>query len=501
MDAEVVIAGAGPVGLTAAIELGRRGVETVVIEPRERVSHARPRCKTVNVRTMEHLRRWGIASRLRARAPLSPEWSSEIVFCTSLTGHELSRFSGVLGLRSEGDRFPELGQQAPQYVLEELLREVARELAPVTLVTRARVTGVTQTDDEVRLTADDDSEIAAEYALGCDGARSVVREAIGSAYEGGIAPRPNFGITFEAPGLWKLIRHGPAVHYWIVNAEAPGLMGPLDTRGTWWAMAIGIDRETGERDPCRLIDGLAGVPVDARVLSTDPWTARMQLVDRARRGRVFLAGDAAHLNPPFGGHGMNTGFGDAVDLGWKLAAVLRGWGGPTLLESYESERRPVQKRVIEAAEKNNRTLATELLAPDLDVDSDAGTRARAAAARKIQASKHAEFHALDLVLGIPYDNSPVIASGGGRLPHRWLEDGRSLYDLLGPDFTLLAGEHQPAIDGLLAAARRRRVPMRVLRLPHQRGCVLVRPDQHVAWQGEAAPADPLALIDQVRGAA
>ena len=339
-EAQVVIAGGGPVGLAAAIEFGRRGIATVVIEPRTEVSHARPRCKTVNVRTMEHLRRWGIADRLRERAPLPVDWTTDIVFCTSLSGHELSRFTGVLGLAQEGDRFPEVGQQAPQYVLEELLREIVSELEPCTLLTGWRVTGVAQDGDRVLVAVDDGDRhrttVAGEYALGCDGPRSAVRTAIGSAYVGEMALRPNFGITFRAPRLWDEIRHGPAIQYWVINADVPGLVGPIDRNGTWWAMAIGIDRETGERDPGALVDGLAGTAVDATVLATDPWTARMQLVDRAHRGRVFLAGDAAHLNPPFGGHGLNTGVGDAVDLGWKLAAVLDGWGAPGLLDSYEA---------------------------------------------------------------------------------------------------------------------------------------------------------------------
>src|SRR6476619_8265724 len=143
---QVLIAGGGPVGLAAAVELARRGIECLVIEPRVTVSHARPRCKTVNVRTLEHLRRWGLADRLRERAPLPVAWSNEIVFCTSLTGFELSRFDGVLGLVLDGDRYPEVGQQAPQYVLEELLRDVVRELPASRLATGYTVTGVEQDD-------------------------------------------------------------------------------------------------------------------------------------------------------------------------------------------------------------------------------------------------------------------------------------------------------------------------------------------------------------------
>ncbi len=477
--------------------------------------------------------RWGIADRLRARAPLSPEFSSDIVFCTTLAGRELSRFTGVLGLELEGDRFPERGQQAPQYVLEELLRDVTDELDVCTLALGHRVVGLIQEPDHVVVeTADADgtpTTITADYVVGADGPRSTVRAQIGSDYVGEHALRPNYGMVFHAPLLWEHVRHGPAVQYWTVNPDAPALLGPLDRVGTWWIIAFGVDRETGEREQKKIIEAAAGTPLDATVLSTDPWTARMQLVDRARHDRVFLAGDAAHLNPPFGGHGLNTGVGDAVDLGWKLAAVLQGWGGPRLLDSYDAERRPVQDRVITAAAENMKTLSSELLSPDLDAGTGAGEAARAAAHRRIQETKHAEFHALDLVLDLEHDGSPVIsyradhdegeaagARAGARLEHAWLADGASLYDVLGPSMTLLvipdraAAATAPVEDAVAAlerAAAERGVPLRVVELPgretaerYRARLVLVRPDQYVAWCGDDAPCDPLALIDRIRGA-
>jgi 2-polyprenyl-6-methoxyphenol hydroxylase-like FAD-dependent oxidoreductase len=528
---QVLIAGGGPVGLAAAVELGRRGIECVVIEPRAVVSHDRPRCKTINIRSMEHLRRWGIAERLRERAPLSVAWSQDIVFCTSLVGHELSRFTGVLGLADQGERSPEVGQQAPQYVLEELLRDVADELPSVTLATGHRVLGLEQDDDGVSVTVQDEaggqSLIAAEYVLGCDGPRSVVREAIGAAYVGEQALRPNLGMVVRAPELLARIVHGPAVQYWILNRSAPSIMGPIDLHGTWWIVAFGVDRETGQRDAQRIIEGAVGTSIDATVISSDPWTARMQLVDRARDRRVFLAGDAAHLNPPFGGHGLNTGLGDAVDLGWKLAAVLQGWGGPRLLDSYEPERRPIQTRVIAAAAANNSVLATDLLTAEIGASGAAGDRARTAAHLDIQAAKRAEFHALSLVLDLAYEHSPVIAADGpglelgddddpvaqarpgARLPHVWIGSGQPIHDELGDGMTLLAFEsgHEAEIAQVQVVARDRGVPLRVVHRPDRdlrvrlaAGLVLVRPDQHVAWCGDRMPADVAHLIDLVRGA-
>ncbi|MFF7334985.1 FAD-dependent monooxygenase [Streptomyces sp. NPDC008150] len=520
---QVLIAGGGPVGLAAAVELGRRGIDCLVVEVRTTVSRARPRCKTLNVRTMEHLRRWGLAERLRERAPLPTSWSQDVVFCTSLTGRELSRFTGVLGLAPEDDRFPELGQQAPQYVLEEVLREAVEEILPGRLVLGSKVVGVSQDDARVTVTVENGAGahtvVTADHVIGCDGPRSVVRDEMGARYVGGEALRPNFGMVFQSPGLWEHVAHGPAVQYWVVNPTAPALVGPLDRTGTWWVIGFGVDRETGEREARQIIDAVAGRPVQATVLSSDPWTARMQIVDRMRRGRVFLAGDAAHLNPPFGGHGLNTGIGDAVDLGWKLAAVLKGWAGPDMLDSYEAERRPVQERVIREATANMRVLSTELLADNLDADHPAGAQARRAAGARIQETKKAEFHSLDLVLGLRIATSPLIpaqpghadgpACTGARLPHLFLEDGRSLYDLLGADLTLLALDQNVSVTPFEEAAILRNVPLTVVRLPGPAAggyagrlgarLALVRPDQVVAWLGDKAPDDALALVGVVCG--
>ncbi len=518
---QVVVAGGGPVGLAAAVELGRRGITCLVAEPRPEVSHARPRCKTVSARTMEHLRRWGIAGRFRERAPLPVSWSQDIVFCTSLAGHELSRFTGVLGLALEGDRFPEPGQQAPQYVLEELLREVVSGLPTCTLATGIRVSAAGQSPAAVQVditdAAGERTTVEAEYLLGCDGPRSTIRDQIGARYVGDYALRPNFGMVFRSSNLWQRVRHGPAVQYWTVNDTTPAVMGPIDLNGTWWIIAFGVEADEGRRAARTIIDGAAGAPVDARILSDDPWTARMQLASCLRSGRIFLAGDAAHLNPPFGGHGLNTGIGDAVDLGWKVAAMLDGWGGTALLDSYELERRPVQDRIIREARENMRTLSTDLVAPHLDDDTADGEQARRRADEIIQETKTAEFHALDLVLGIGYDNSPLIAGElaprpgarpGVRLPHSWLGENRSLYDTLGAGLTLIVLDAATgAWEPMLTAASARRVPLDIVDLRQRKlqdrygaALILVRPDQHVAWRGDTPPESPEQIIDMARGA-
>jgi len=296
-----------------------------------------------------------------------------------------------------------------------------------------------------------------------------------------------------------------------VNDAAPALMGPLDLRDTWWIILFGVDEETGRERGAELLAAAIGADIDAHIVSTDPWIARMQLVDSARRGRVLLAGDAAHLNPPFGGHGLNTGVGDAVDLGWKIAAVLQGWGGDGLLDSYDAERRPVQDRVIAEATANMRVLSTDLTHPHLDHDSAEGDAARRRAADVIQQTKRAEFHALDLVLDISYASQVLVPAAGDdvvghRLPHLWLEPGVSLYDRLGDGFALL---HLGGDDGLgpwRDAAALLDVPLTMLdlrdrdeRARYGADAVLVRPDQYVAWRGSASDADPTAVLRTTTG--
>ncbi|MFG1928665.1 FAD-dependent monooxygenase [Cryptosporangium sp. NPDC048952] len=512
----VVVAGGGPVGLSLAVELGLRGVECLVVEPRRKPTRSRPRAKTLNTRTMEHFRRWGLADRLRATAPLPTSWSQDVSFGTTLLGPEITRFTGVLGLSDDGFS-PELGQQLPQYVLEDLLRAVVRELPACTLLLGSRVVAVDGDAVRINDAHGDVVDVRADYVVGADGARSTVREAIGARYEGNQALRPNTGVVFRSTELLHRLPHRPAVQTWLLNERTPGLMGPIDRTGTWWLIAFGVNGTSPDLDAVGLVQGALGEDLPVEIVSTDPWTARMELVDRARADRVFLIGDAAHLNPPFGGHGLNTGIGDAVDLGWKLAACLDGWGGPELLASHEAERRPLQQLVIAEATANMATLATELLTADLDAPGQRGALARARAAEHIVRAKTAEYFSLDLVLGHRYEASPILPPGaeptgqwavragrGRRLPHFWCGPGLALHDRLGSGYTVVAS---PAADiqPIVAAAWARRMPTTITRVtPDQSAAlgaeiVVVRPDQVVAWCGSEPPADADVLIDTLTG--
>ncbi|WP_370181665.1 FAD-dependent oxidoreductase [Rhodococcus wratislaviensis] len=516
----VLIAGGGPSGLAAALELAHHGVASLVVEPRVDVDAERPRAKTTNARTMTHLRRWGLADEVRAASPLPVEWAQDIVFCSTLLGHEITRFENGFQLDVATPTLaPERGQQAPQPVVETVLRKAVQRSELATLQLGARVTSLEDlADGTVRATVEGPGQtrtVVADYVLGCDGGASIVRESIGARFEGTSGERPNLSILFRAPGLAERVPFDGAVHHWVMAPGAAGIVGRLDLSDTWWAIVQGVDVRDEDVDATALVHSLIGEPVPVEIVATDPWVARMLLSDSYRKGRVFLVGDAAHLNPPWGGHGYNTCIGDAVNVAWKIAATLHGWAGPQLLDSYEAERRPVAARTIAEAGAQEKALAHHFSTVEIGQDGPAAEEARRRTAEAL-AVKKSEFHSLGLVLGYAYTDSPVIvpdgstppaedpveyvptACPGALLPHAWWGDGRSLYDVLGPEYTLVvldaAGSswHTAELDALTAKAAELGVPLTVLRLPDTDGSlgglfgapfVLVRPDQHVAWRG------------------
>lgn len=529
----VLIVGAGPVGLALAIELGHRSIPCVLIERNERVGYA-PRAKTTNVRTREHFRRWGIADTLRAASPFGMYYPSNVVFCTSLSGHELTRFENAMYCApGRNPLYSEHGQWIPQYTVEEVMREHAQSLPNVDLRFNTELTSFAQDGDRVQAVVRDlrqgqNITIEASFMVGADGSRSAVREGIGAKMEGTRGLSRNYNVVFKAPGLAEKQKHGPAIMYWQVNAEAPSLIGPMDQGDKWFFMPTGMKEGTKldvENAP-DLIRKATGIDLPYEVLSTDEWVASRLLANTYRDRRVFLAGDACHLHPPFGGYGMNMGVADGVDLGWKLAAVLQGWGGAQLLDSYELERKPVHNMVLDEAVANHAMLGNQLWKEGLDGDNAEGVAMRREVGAVIQAGKLREFTTLGVMLGYHYDNSPVIVSDGSPMPghdyinyvpssrpgslapHAWLHDGSSLYDHFGQGFTLLASKDAPseAIEQARLQARTAGVPLTVIQ-PDEAGIAelyptrftLIRPDQHVTWRADAWPHASVGLFEKISG--
>ncbi|MES2258140.1 MAG: FAD-dependent monooxygenase [Pseudomonadota bacterium] len=530
---EVLIIGAGPAGLAMAIELGSRGIACIVVERNERVGHA-PRAKTTNVRTREHLRRWGIAGKLAEAAPLGLDYPSNVKFVTRLAGHGLASFENAFYCDPTPNAlYSEHAQWIPQYTLEKVLKEHAQSLPGVTFRFEHELVSFEQDEHSVTATVRDLQgrrmrAIEADYLVGADGARSAVRIAIGAEMEGKYGLSRNYNIVFRAPGLAEAHPHGKAIMYWQVNTETPSLIGPMDTGDTWFFMPTNVpaDFKVDNAAAADLIRKATGIDLPYEVLSSDEWVASRLIADRYRQGRVLLVGDACHLHPPFGGYGMNMGVADSVDLGWKLAAVLRHWGGPGLLDSYQAERRQVHQRVMDEAVANHAVLGSELVRDGIEEDSASGAAMRTLVGATIKQIKGREFDTLGVVLGSRYDGSPIVvgdgsappaaqvsrfepsACPGGLAPHAWLEPGKSLYDSFGAGFTLLVcgDEREPDIEQAQIDAAAAGLPLTIampradgLRELYQARLALIRPDQHVAWRGDTWPTEGVALLRRVSG--
>ena len=501
-------------GLALAIELGSRGIRCIVVERNDRVGYA-PRAKTTNVRTRTHLRRWGIADQLAAASPFGIDYPSNVIFTTRLSGVELARFTDAFNTAPARNPFyPEHAQWIPQYKLEEVLRSHTATLGTVKILFNTEFESLTQDDAhiEARLRNISDStsfSVDAQYLVGADGARSKVREMIGATLSGRHGLSYNYNVIFRAPGLAQAHRHGPGIFYWQINADAPSALGPMDRDDVWFIGLIGLSRDT------RLTDDQArayivratGIDLPYEILSSDQWVASRLIADKYRDRRAFLAGDACHLHPPFGGYGMNMGIGDGADLGWKLAAVLQRWGGQELLDSYEKERKPVHEWIMDEAEANHAVLGKQLFQPGIEDEGEAGDAVRREVSETILASKKREFHTIGAVLGYCYQNSSVIANendtvkiDAGRYepssqpgclaPHLWLSGDQSLYDCFGPGFSLLTRRPERTEEAV-QQARELYVPLTVVTLPEESRPLypseftLVRPDQHVCWRGES----------------
>jgi 2-polyprenyl-6-methoxyphenol hydroxylase-like FAD-dependent oxidoreductase len=543
LQADVLIVGAGPVGLTLAMDLVGRGVKVAICEIRRYAEPPNVKCNHVAARTMEQFRRLGVAQKVR-NAGLPPEHPNDVVFRTAVTGTELTR----IPIPCRRDRYsetegpdawwptPEPPHRITQIFLEPILLEHAAALPGVTLLNRTQVTAFTQTPDGVQATALDletgeERRISARYLVGCDGGASTVRKQIGASLEGTAVIQRVQSTYIRAPQLAALIPGQPAWCYYSVNPRRCGTMFTIDD-GQTWLVHNHLNPDEPEFDSVDrdwAIRQILGVGPDFRyeVISKEDWVGRRLVANRFRDRNVFIAGDAAHLWVPYAGYGMNAGIADAINLSWLLAARLQGWGDPAILDAYEAERQPITEQVSQFAMEHAAKMikARRAVPANIEEQSPEGQAIRAEMGREAYELNVQQFCCGGLNFGYYYSGSPILArdeepppaySMGGftestvpgcRAPHFWLADGRSLYDAFGPAYTLL--RFDPAVDvtALLAAAQAKQMPLTVLDVQAQNvpdayrhQLVLCRADQHVAWRGDAVPADAPALVELLRGA-
>lgn len=539
----VLIVGGGMVGLSLAVDLGTRGVDCIIVnDGATEATH--PQGNSLNSRTMEHYRRLGLADRVRA-AGLPPDHPTDVVYITRFAGWELARLAMPSSAEKLCDRThsehtrltPEPLHRANFFYIETLLKQRAEALSNVDVRFGWRLREFEQDEDSVTAQVEQVANgtrrtIRCDWLIGCDGARSTVRQALGIGYGGKGGEDDTFmrgrmlSSYVEAPGLLDLMPLTPGWHYWTVNNDARASVAALDAKGKYVALTrIPPGVEFADVDPVASFRATVGADTPITVHSAKPWTAGLALVaDRYQDRRVLMAGDAIHLFTPTGGFGMNTGVDDIANLAWKLAAVVQGWAPPALLDTYESERQPIGTRNTAMSHQFASAVANLEIPPELEDESATGDAARQRIGAHL-ATFTEEFRSLGIQLGARYDASPLIAQDneappedspfeylpspvpGGRAPHRWLNDGRALFDVFGPAFTLLRlSETAPDGAGIASAAAARGVPLTVVALTdegvrdlYQRDLVLVRPDQHVAWRGNQNPADATGLIARVVG--
>ena len=531
-DTQVLIVGAGPVGLTLAVDLGKRGIRCTLIEQKEAPAFL-PKMERCNARTMELYRRMGIVERVRD-AGLPRTCPMDVFIVLSLVEPPLWRlpFPSVAEAKAEIAASTDASlplepyQLISQYTLEPLLKSIAEELPSVAVRYGHALTAFTDTGDRVtgHITRSDGTtlDITADYLVGCDGGSSGVRRQLDIKLAGDANLQQFRQALYRIDDLYERIPIGKGRHYHVADAHSSFLITQDSTRHFTLHAVLDSDEAMDAK-----LEQVIAMPIAYERLSCAPWRQNLLIADSYGCGRVFLAGDAVHLVIPTGGLGMNTGVGDAVDLGWKLAATLRGFGGPNLLRSYEIERRQVGERNVAASRfaASGRRKWRAMYRPNIRDDTPEGAKTRAdlVAVADIEQRKSNEM--IGAELGYRYVGSPLIADEGEgpehefmtyvpstwpgvRLPHVWLADRTAVQDRIGygDHYTLLRFNARADASDFSAAFQAIGAPFKLLDLDdaHARevyghDLMLLRPDVHIAWRGNSAPADAAKLVRMATG--
>jgi 2-polyprenyl-6-methoxyphenol hydroxylase-like FAD-dependent oxidoreductase len=542
VETQVLVVGGGPVGLTLAMDLARRGIRTVVAELRHKGEPPSVKCNHVSARSMEIFRRLGVSKAIR-EAGLPADYPNDVSYRVSFAGKELSR----IPIPCRRDRYTASGgpdtwwptaeppHRINQIYLEPTLSAHAETIAGLTLLNRVEINSFEQTPEGVTAqgTQLDDNQtitIRADFLVGCDGGRSAIRKAMGATLSGTAEVQRVQSTFIRAPSLLSMSHLKPAWATFSLNPVRSGNVYAIDGRETWlvhnYLKPGEHEFDSVDRDwALRTILGV-GADFSYEIIRKEDWIGRRLVADKFREGRVFICGDAAHLWVPMAGYGMNAGIADAANLAWLLAAHLSGWAPAGILDAHEAERQPITEQVSVFAMNHALSLSRQRSeVPDnIDADDEAGEQARLALGKRAYDLNVQQYCCGGLNFGYYYDKSPIIAYDEGtpptygmadftpstvpgcRVPHIWLNDGRSLYDALGPDYTLLRFDTAVDVSDLMSEAARAQVPIKLLDVTssesagiYDRSLVLARPDQHVAWRGNLLPKDPRELVDLISG--
>jgi 2-polyprenyl-6-methoxyphenol hydroxylase-like FAD-dependent oxidoreductase len=540
-EVPVIITGGGSVGLSLAAELGWRGIECLVAEQSDGLN-PHPRANAVANRTMEYYRRWGIDKAI-TDAGVPPDHLADYYWISSLHGKELHRISlppfkkikevkdNTGYVKEEHTWSPYLKTITGQNEVEKAILDFVQTLEHVDFRFGWKLLEFEQNDQGVtcelmNLATNDSEVVQCQYLLACDGGRSEVREKLDIGLSGRANLAQFVSIYFKAPDFMNSHKFGPANIFFPLHKDYAGFILNWDGGTTFtYHLMLKDNQEWDSVDPIAAIEAVLGATTPIEIISTQPWTAHALVAEQYHKGRVFLSGDAVHLFTPTGGFGMNTGVSDAIDLAWKVQAMLEGWGGNQLLDSYYSERHPIGIRnTSEAADCFDRLDAAMKYGDELDEEGSKGDAFRSQLGIDLKEQEKL-ISSSGTLLGYRYEGSPIVipdgteepadnprtytpvARPGHRAPHIWLDEGVSLLDKLGAGFTLLVFDDlQVNLESMHVAAHTIGLPLKIIKIDdadaanlYEKKFVIIRPDMMVAWRSDHLPKNPPELFDILRG--